>query len=322
MHVSTDDRIEREKADASDSAPSFSGSAMLEIDLLKTFAAVHRTGSFTRAAQAVFRTPSAVSMQMKRLEEIVGRPIFAKDGRNVAFTEAGDDLLGYARRILRLNDEALARFRCADTAGVVRLGTPDDYATRFLPRILARFAASHPNVQVDVDCRPSRELAGRLEAGLVDLALISSGLGCPIPITGTIVHRESLVWAGARWGEAHLRRPVPLAVSDTTCSWRTKAMETLDHAGIPYRVAYSSQHYVGQVAAVLADLAVAPLPKSVIEGELVPIDERLLPPIGSYEIQLMRAARATGAAVEALVGHIVQSFQAETEIGGDRVAAE
>jgi DNA-binding transcriptional LysR family regulator len=305
-----------------ESGPGFTGSAMLEIDLLKTFAAVHRTGSFTRAAQAVFRTPSAVSMQMKRLEEIVGRPIFAKDGRNVAFTEAGDDLLGYARRILRLNDEALARFHCADTAGVVRLGTPDDYATRFLPRILARFAASHPNVQVDVDCRPSTELAGRLEAGQVDLALISAGLGCPIPITGTIVHRESLVWAGARWGEAHLRRPVPLAVSSPTCSWRTKAMETLDHAGIPYRVAYSSQHYVGQVAAVLADLAVAPLPKSVIEGELVPIDERLLPPIGSYEIQLMRAARATGAAVEALVGHIVQSFQAETEIGGDRVAAE
>ncbi|TBW38679.1 LysR family transcriptional regulator [Siculibacillus lacustris] len=299
-----------------------SGAPMLEIDLLKTLVAVQRTGSFTRAAQAVFRTPSAVSMQMKRLEEIVGRPIFAKDGRNVAFTEAGDDLLGYARRILRLNDEVLARFRCADTAGMVRLGTPDDYATRFLPPILARFAASHPHVQVDVDCRPSTELAGRLEAGLVDIVLISSGLGCPIPITGTVVHRERLVWAGARWGEAHLKRPLPLAVSGTTCSWRSKAMETLDNAGIPYRVAYSSQHYVGQVAAVLADLAVAPIPRSVIEGEIVPIDDHLLPPIGSYEIQMIRASRATGPAVEALMGHIIQSFQAELAAGGVRVAAE
>ena len=300
----------------------FGGSAMLEIDLLKTFAAIARTGSFSRAAQAVHRTPSAVSMQMKRLEEIVGRPLFAKDGRNVVFTEAGDDLLGYARRILRLNAEALARFRCADTAGMVRVGTPDDYATRFLPKILARFAASHPLVQVDVDCRPSTELAGRLEAGQLDIALVSAGLGCTVPTTGTIVHREKLVWAGVRWGEAHLRRPLPLAVSGTSCSWRLRALDTLDAMGLPYRVAYSSQHYVGQMAAVLADLAVAPLPASVIDGDLVAIDERILPSIGHYEIQMMRSARAGGAAVEALAGHIVASFEAEDGVLGEREAAE
>ncbi len=297
----------------------FGGSAMLEIDLLKTFAAIARTGSFSRAAQAVHRTPSAVSMQMKRLEEIVGRPLFAKDGRSVVFTEAGDDLLGYARRILRLNEEALMRFRCADTAGMVRLGTPDDYATRFLPRILARFAASHPLVQVDVDCRPSTELAARLEAGAVDIALVSAGMGCTITGNGTIVHREKLVWAGVRHGEAHQRRPLPLAVSGTTCCWRQRATDALDQMGVPYRVAYSSQHYVGQMAAVLADLAVAPLPRSVIEAELVPIDERDLPPIGHYEVQMMRSPRASGAAVDALAGHIVQSFH-EEEI--ERLAAE
>ncbi len=297
------------------------GSAVLEIDLLRTLLAVHQTGSFSRAAQSVFRTPSAVSMQMKRLEEIVGRPIFAKDGRGVALTPAGDDLIGYARRMMQLNDEALARFRCADTRGVVRLGTPDDYATKFLPAILARFAASHPFVQVDVVCQPSRDLVRLLDAGEVDLALVSVGLGCGIPGTGTIVHRERLVWAGARWGEAHLKRPLPLAVSGTTCSWRSLAQARLDKEGIPYRVAYSSQHYVGQVAAVLADLAVAPLPKSVISGELVPIDERLLPAIGHYEIQLMASARATGAAMEALSGHIVQSFQAEGD-WREREAAE
>ncbi|MDK9697245.1 MAG: LysR substrate-binding domain-containing protein [Siculibacillus sp.] len=302
-------------------SPFSGGSAVLEIDLLRTLLAVHQTGSFSRAAQSVFRTPSAVSMQMKRLEEIVGRPIFAKDGRGVALTPAGDDLIGYARRIMQLNDEALARFRCADTRGVVRLGTPDDYATKFLPSILARFAASHPHVQVDVVCQPSRNLVRLLEEGEVDLALVSVGLGCGIPGTGTIVHRERLVWAGARWGEAHLKRPLPLAVSGTTCTWRSLAMARLDREAIPYRVAYSSQHYVGQVAAVLADLAVAPLPRSVISGELVPIDEKLLPAIGHYEIQLMTAARATGAAMEALSGHIVQSFQAETD-WRDREAAE
>lgn len=305
-----------------DAVTNLPGSAMLEIDLLKTFAAIARTGSFSRAAQAVNRTPSAVSMQMKRLEEIVGRALFAKDGRNVVFTEAGDELLGYARRILRLNEEALARFRCADTAGMVRLGTPDDYATRFLPKILARFAASHPLVQVDVDCRPSSELAGRLEAGQIDIALISAGLGCNVPTSGTIVHREKLVWAGVRYGEAHERRPLPLAVSGTSCSWRLRALDALDAMGVPYRVAYSSQHYVGQMAAVLADLAVAPLPSSVIDGDLVPIDERILPAIGHYEIQMMRSPRATGAAVEALAGHIVASFETEDGILPEREAAE
>ncbi len=297
------------------------GGSVLEIDLLRTLIAVHQTGSFSRAAQSVFRTPSAVSMQMKRLEEIVGRPIFAKDGRGVVFTPAGEDLLGYARRMMQLNDEALARFRCADTRGVVRLGTPDDYVTKFLPAILSRFAASHPRVQVDVVCQPSRNLVRLLDDGEVDLALVSVGLGCGIPGTGTIVHRERLVWAGARWGEAHLKRPVPLAVSGTTCAWRSLAMERLDRAGVPYRVAYSSQHYVGQVAAVLADLAVAPLPKSVISGELTPIDEKLLPAIGHYEIQMMASARASGAALEALTEHIVQSFQAETQ-WDEREAAE
>lgn len=306
--------------DSAEAPPALGGGSLLEIDLLRTLAAIHQTGSFTRAAQAVLRTPSAVSMQMKRLEEIVGRPIFAKDGRGVVFTEAGDDLLGYARRILKLNEEALARFRSADTTGVVRLGTPDDYATRFLPKILARFAATHPLVQVDVDCRPSSELVGRLENGVLDIALVSSGLGCAHPATGTIVHREKLVWAGVKWGEAHLRRPVPLAVSGTTCSWRVRAMESLDRHGVAYRVAYSSQHYVGQVAAVLADLAVAPLPASVIDGELTAIDETILPMIGHYEIQMMRATRASSPAIDALTDHIVQSFRTET--GADRLAAE
>ncbi len=298
------------------------GGASLEIDLLRTLLAVQSTGSFTRAAQAVFRTPSAVSMQMKRLEEIVGRPIFAKDGRGVVFTETGDDLLGYARRMLRLNEEALARFRSTDTTGLVRLGTPDDYATRFLPKILARFAASHPLVQVDVHCRPSSELVERLEAGAIDIGLVSAGLGCTVPTSGVIVHRERLVWAGVRWGEAHTRRPLPLAVSGTSCSWRTRALESLDRLGVSYRVAYSSQHYVGQVAAVLADLAVAPLPLSVIDGELTAIDERVLPAIGHYEIQMMRASRASNPAVEALSEHIVQSFRSEIAGSRERRAAE
>lgn len=283
----------------------------LDLDLLRTLVAIVSTGSFNRAARAVFRTPSAVSMQMKKLEELVGRPIFAKDGRGVTLTADGEELLGFARRMLQLNDDALARFRCQKTEGLVRLGTPDDYATGFLPRILARFAATHPLVQVDVTCKPSTELAPMVEGGEIDVGLMSVGASCGVPNMGAIVHRERLVWAGARHGQAYTRRPLPIAASGLTCCWRAMAIGSLDKAGIPYRMAYSSSHYVGQVAAVLADLAVAPLPKSVLLDGLVPIDDRSLPPLGHYEIQIKTSPFAGGAAVEALVSHIRQSFEQE-----------
>ena len=280
----------------------------LEIDLLRTLVAIVNTGSFSRAATAVYRTPSAVSMQMKRLEEIVGKPIFAKDGRSVALTPTGEELVGYARRILQLSDEALSRFRCQSTTGVVRLGTPDDYATRFLPPILARFAATHPMVQVDVTCLSSTSLLPLLDEGTLDIALVSV---CSAHTPNTIVHREPLVWAGVKRGVAHERRPLPLALSGPSCSWRLRALGELDTRNIPYRVAYTSQHYIGQVAALLADLAVAPLPASVVTGDLGLVDDPSLPPLGFYEIDLKTSPRASGPAFEALLSHIRQSFVEE-----------
>ena len=106
---------------------------VLDADQLKTFVAIADTGSFTRAAEIVFKTQSAVSMQMKRLEERVGRPLFGRDGRHAKLTEDGERLLDYARRIVRLNLECVASFADADLKGRIRLGVPDDYADRYLP---------------------------------------------------------------------------------------------------------------------------------------------------------------------------------------------
>ena len=196
------------------------GGTALEIDLLKTLVAINDTGSFNRAAKVVFRTPSAVSMQMKRLEEVIGRPIFLKDGRGLTMTGDGNELLGYARRILALADEALLKFRCATTEGLVRLGTPDDYAAGFLPPILARFAKTHPSVQVEVSCHTSDTLVKRLDDSDIDIALVSAGYGAPPQL---IVHRERLIWAGLRDGIASRKRPLPLAVSFPNCCWRLRA---------------------------------------------------------------------------------------------------
>jgi molybdenum-dependent DNA-binding transcriptional regulator ModE len=137
------------------------GNAMLpnlDVDLLKTFAVLAETGNFTRTAEEVGRTQSAVSMQVKRLEDLVGKPLLTREGRSNTLTADGQMLLDYARRMIQLNDEAMTVFTRPEVSGHVRFGTPDDYADRILPDVLARFARTNCKVQVDVDCQPSRTL--------------------------------------------------------------------------------------------------------------------------------------------------------------------
>lgn len=288
-------------------ALAFRGGAALDLDLLRTLVAIADSGSFNRAAQAVFRTPSAVSMQMKKLEDQVGRPLFVKEGRSVTLTPDGEALVGYGRRISKLAEEALSRFRGPEIQGKIKLGIPDDYAVRFLPEILARFAASHPNVEVDVFCTGSRDLLCHLDDASIDVALVTAGNGQQ---SGMVVHREQLVWVGLRHGCAHERSPLPIAVSHVGCCWRRMAMDSLDRAGIAHRTGYSSRHYLGQLAAVLAGLAVAPLPRSTVQGDLRIVgDEIGLPPIGHCEIELRRSANATGPLFDALATHIDNNFR-------------
>ena len=165
--------------------------ATLEPELLRSFVAIAETGSFTAAAHRVHRTQSAVSMQIKRLEEQLGAELFARQGRTVGLTHGGDRLLPHARRILQAHREALAAFDREQLAGAVTLGAPDDYASTFLPRSLARFAESHARVHLEFVCQPSVELVRRLAERTIDLALVTEGSG---ERGGTLLLRERLVW--------------------------------------------------------------------------------------------------------------------------------
>src|SRR5438552_14242195 len=146
---------------------------LLDVDQLRTLIAIAETGSFTRAAEAVHKTQSAVSMQMKRLEERLDRPIFARDGRASKLTEDGGRLLDYARRIIKLNVEAIGAFSDAELSGRVRLGVPDDYADRYLPDIMARFSRAYPGAELTVMCEPTVDLVERIDRGELDLAIIT-----------------------------------------------------------------------------------------------------------------------------------------------------
>jgi len=146
---------------------------LLDSDQLKTFIAIVETGSFTRAAEVVHKTQSAVSMQMKRLEERLGKAIFARDGRASKLTEDGERLLDYAQRIVKLNAEAVNSIANASLSGRVRLGVPDDYADRYLPEIMARFSRSHPEVELTVLCEPTAQLVELIDVGDLDLAIVT-----------------------------------------------------------------------------------------------------------------------------------------------------
>ena len=234
-------------------------SALIDVDQLRTFIAIVETGSFTKAAEVVHKTQSAVSMQMKRLEERLGKPIFARDGRASKLTEDGERLLDYARRIIKLNVEALAAFNDKELSGRVRLGLPDDYADRYLPEIMARFSRAYPGVELTVLCQPSVDLVELIDTNELDLAIITD---CGSSRASEVFRRERLLWVTSNRHSTHLEEPLPLALGRPSCVWRREAIECLETIGRPHHVAYTSANASAVASAVLSGLAISVFPES------------------------------------------------------------
>lgn len=287
---------------------------MLDPDVLRSFVAIAETGSFTAAATRMFRTPSAVSMQIKRLEEQLGVSVFLRDARNVSLTHDGEVLLGYARRLIALNREAISRFVTSDVTGVVRIGSPSDYGEAVLPGVLKQFAKSHPSVVVDVVIDQSSSLLKRFASGHIDIALVSC-MDSQTPEPGEVVMTDDIVWAGAKGGQAYLMDPLPLSMWDEGCIWRERALSSLEKVKRSYRVAFMTSHMAGQRAAILSDLAVAPLGKSFIGSDIQILDEDCgLPAPGQYQL-LLKVAAHPSAPVCALSDHFRAGFERFNQTG-------
>ncbi len=283
--------------------------ANLDTDLLRTFAAIADCGSFTRAAELVHRTQSAVSMQVKRLEETLGKPVFQREGRSITLTPDGEALLGYARRILKLHEEAVAALTRPDVVGTVRVGIPDDYVMRFLPGILTRFAQAYPRVQVAVHCEPSYILTRRLDNDELDLALISCE---PAREMGEVLRREPTVWATSERHLAHEEEPLPLALFQEGCFVRAAALRALDETGRNYRIAYSSPSITGIHAAVSAGLAVTALVRSIVpSGMRVLSGDEGFPSLPITLISLLRARGSRSKAIDCLAAHFAEGLRSD-----------
>ncbi|BAF88964.1 MULTISPECIES: LysR substrate-binding domain-containing protein [Azorhizobium] len=285
---------------------------LLDADHLRTFAAIAETGSFTKAAEVVHKTQSAVSMQMKRLEDRVGRPLFARDGRASRLTPDGEKLLDYARRIVKLNLEAVSAFTDQTLSGRVCLGVPDDYADRYLPDIMARFSRTHPSVELTVVCEPSQRLNESIAAGAIDLAIITA-----TDISNRnvqVIRRERLLWVGSLRHSAHLEEPTPLALGQPTCQWRDVAVAGLHKSKRGYRILYSSPNHGAVSAAVLAGLAISVVPESALRpGMRVLGAAEGFPPLPPCDIGLLRNPHEPSALAEALAHHIIQGLDNLTE---------
>ena len=285
------------------------GAPLLELDLLRTLVAIADTGNFSAAAERLGRTPSAVSMQVKKMEQLVGRPVFVRDSRSVALTRDGEVLLQHARRLLVLNREMMARFERPDLVGEVHLGAPDDVAERFLPRMLRQFAEAYPGVMLNVTVEGTRRLKEMVDDARLDLAIVTVGNTVrDLPDT-VVVHREPLVWAALSDGVAFEQTPLPVSLWEEGCTWRAAALDVLGRSGIDYRVAYQSAHISGQRAAILADLVVSAIPRSHLGGRIVEAPRNAgLPALPDCALALLVRADPSPP-VEVAAQHVKECFE-------------
>jgi DNA-binding transcriptional LysR family regulator len=279
----------------------------LDISLLRTLVAVDQHGSFARAADHIGRSESAVSLQLKRLEVLVGSPLFHRAGRGMALTEAGQALLGYARRMIELNDEALAASSGKNIEGVVRLGVPADFAENWLPSVLARFTRACPLVRVNTAAARSPVILSQLKRGELDLAMT---FGADRPERAFWSAALPMAWIGLKDYRRREGEPVRLAVFDPPCMFRNAAAAALDAKGIPWTVAFTSPSLASLWAAVIAGLGITVRTPHGIPAQLAPLGtEAGLPSLPQVTLSLFDGAGTRSPAADRLAEVLIDTLE-------------
>lgn len=244
----------------------------LDPDLLRTFIAVCETGKFNAAARRIGKTQAAVSMQIKRLESLLGRNLFERDNRNVHLSVPGEMLYEYAQKLIRLNDEACLSITNTETTAVLRLGAPEVLISTHLPKILSLFRQDYPDVALDVTCGLTEDLLREFNQNpnkydvIVFLQDRSRSLR-----SNRVVFQEQLVWLRGKNGAAFdTKAPLPLILSPYPCVYRRLAIESLEKAGIEWRAVLTAHSLSGRIAAVKRGLGVSLMPHDIIDPDLIP----------------------------------------------------
>lgn len=261
----------------------------LDLDLLRGFVTVAERGGFTAAGLVLGLTQSAISLKVKRLEELLGKPVFTRGAKQVVLTREGETLLAYARRMLALNEEAVRRFVAPPLAGKLRLGVADHFVPRHLAPALARFARTWPEVRIEVEVGRSHELRAALAREALDLVLGKRRDG---ETEGRVIFTEAVVWVAAPGYEPVQERPLPLAMLPQGCMFRDRALTALARAGIASEVVFTSPSLMGIAAAAQAGFALSVMGRTGLPEGLVELDG--LPALGTAEMCLFSAPNPAG----------------------------
>jgi DNA-binding transcriptional LysR family regulator len=277
----------------------------LDLTALRSFVAVSDAGGVTRAAAQLNLTQSAVSMQLKRLEELLGQPLLDRSQRTVTLTAQGEQLLGYARKMLDLNDEAWGRMTNQAFEGEITLGVPGDIMHPHVPRIMQRFAQAYPRVRVMLQSEHTIDLKHKFERAELDLILTTEAEVDP---GGEMLVKQPLVWVGAENGQAWRGRPLRFG-STSRCLFRRPAIEALERAGLPWELAIDSVSCSTVEVSVIADLAVfVQLAGSIPAGCEEIRHGGTLPELPDYLINLYLTDGPRRALAERLAGFVRQAY--------------
>jgi len=288
----------------------------LDIDILRTLITAQSLGGFNRAAQRVGRSQSAVSQQLSRLEDRLGKQIFRKEGRGLVPTEAGDMLLAYARRILDLNDEAVAAVQGVAVGGSIRFGLQVDLTENWLPKALARAKEAHPEIKIEVSADRYAVLIDRLDKGQLDLALL---FGPTRRSDAQRITALPMTWIGPRKAPVTFRRgePIQLAVSSPICYFRQAAIDALNDAGIRWQIGFSSLSVHGVWAAVEAGLGITLRTATSVPKQLAVIKSRSgLPRLGKVDLFLHDGGREPSKPVSRFKETLLESLREHLEPSG------
>lgn len=272
---------------------------------VQCFIAVAETASFTKAAERVGRTQSAISQQMTKLENLLGKPLLIR-GKTFALTPEGEIFLGYARQIFALHREAMDRFKEPELEGEVRFGLPENFASVYLSEVLADFSRIHPRILLNIECDLTLNLFDRFKKKEFDLVLVKMNRPEDFP-NGLEVWSEPLKWVG----DATLidpNKPVPLVLSPQPCVYRASALKTLENAGRSWRLVFSSPSYAGAVAAVRAGMGITVMPHTMIPSDLSALDTALLPKLAGTHVSLLKH-RADNPAINSLEEFVIKKLK-------------
>ncbi|CAD0183681.1 Cyn operon transcriptional activator [Ruegeria sp. THAF57] len=287
----------------------------LDITTLRSFVAVADQGGVTRAAGFLHLTQSAVSMQLKRLEELLGLELLDRSGRTIALTASGEQLLAYARRMIALNDEVISKLTDQAFEGEVVLGVPHDIVYPAIPRVLQRFNADFPRVRVQLVSSYSLQLKDMYKKGECDLILTTEA---SVGDGAETIAELPLRWIGAPGGSAWRKRPLPLALG-RRCLFRPQVIAALDEAEIPWELSVETENDRTIEATVSADLAVHAMLDGTEAAHLAQIDDGgVLPELPAHMINLYGGEAGRGAVVEALASLVRQNFRL---VGGTQLKA-